>query len=394
METQCEFQSSTEAAACIERVLRSALRQRPEDALRLDSRRAGHAFNPEALHVTEVTGECPRRAVLRLTYPDKTDWSPDESQHWAHTGMLYEEWVRGVLRKSYPRKFTSNLPVPFTPPVKRLGVQGYYDLYSKDLGLVLDVKSRSVALRASGGAPLAKDCRQVAAYASFLSRRDGRKVHAALVYTYREDLSLVDVFPVEYDVDQTIYEFYAKAQSMRLAVDTRTPYDIPDGFTGEHFPCQWAQRDGGMKQCEAYPLCWKAKGTIQPRLIPPPEHVVLMLQEYAHHHEEQQRLEKEASQHDAQKKAIFAHLKPVFEELGARKESAAGHSYELAAPDGLAKKVVMYYRKPQMGYDIQGFLKKNPEMIEVMAPWQVESRKGYSYMQLINGRSDVPQPPV
>lgn len=244
-------------AAEVEDMLRGALQEEPAQ-FHLDSRKPQRERDQSALHVTEVVSDCMRAAYFRLSGETPDAAEEEESRHWAHTGTLYEEWVRAVFRARYPGRVRAQVPMPHLPE----GMAGTCDLWWADRHAVLDVKSRSV--NAPPPDPDGAEARQVATYAAHLT--NGEPVHALIVQVPREDLSRLAVYPVRYDRTAVLETVRSRAEYLTQCRSAGTP--PPALATPQAPPCAIGTRTG-VRLCPWWSRCHgEGMGQV---LVPPDE---------------------------------------------------------------------------------------------------------------------------
>lgn len=360
------FTSTAEAAGWVEKFLRDALTRDPQE-LHLDNRRTERTFTEDDIHFTELADSCYRRPVLRLLGAPR-DYGQDEEMHWAHTGMLYEEWVRAVFRREFPGRLKSNREVPQRPA----GTQGYYDLWWADANTVIDVKSRSIHLEA----PLEKDKTQVAMYAASLtnhlrySKRDPNfpPVKALLVYTRREELR-VDVYPVEYDVDTMSQHITQAAATLRTWKQLKQAPPVPTAMDPFKAPCSFRTKNGEW-YCPFYSQCHTA---VAPRVATPAPEAMAAL---VHHHfilsERRKELERQAKEFEKDEKDLKVQMAPFFQEHG-----------NLLRVEDLPKDVRWVVVGPKETYNVAAALEKDPALKDRLEPYK-EQKPGYNYPLYVN----------
>lgn len=283
-----QFEDVFEAAASLESLLKASFAYRPTE-LNFAAPKEQHAFVEDRVHITEITGDCWAKAAYRLRDVAQGVEAQPEQYHWSHEGFLKEEWVRAVLDKAMPGEFQSNQPVPLTPDLEANGVQGYYDLFSERLGLVIDVKSRDISTVGKDGGPSAKDCRQVALYGALLSRAHGKPVHALLAYIPRQDLSQLRVYPVAYDIDLTLERASQTSSTIRAA--SQEDSAIPVEHSRDAYPCSWKGASTTIT-CPYHSRCYLPRE--EEATTPAPADLALLVQKLNTLREERLELERRA----------------------------------------------------------------------------------------------------
>ncbi len=392
------FEDSFQAADWIRQVMAEALTVRPS-ALNLRTSCATEEFRDDHIHVTELVGECLCKAAYRLQEVASGTVVEQDLQHWSHEGFMKEEWVRAVFRRAYPRGFLSSGQVPVPASLKGcFKIQGFYDLFSPKLRVVVDVKSKDLSVCQKGDM-VDKDALQVAAYAAMLSEEKGYPIHACLVYVPRQDISALTVHPVV--VDNGVMLDYLmvsadmimdiKAGGVEAESEARTELD------GEGFPCRWTGRSGPI-QCRHYTRCWSSKKVVEPE-VPTGDMEHLLVE--AH------RLRLAKKEAETKVKAVSEELKQVEDRIKPVMEKS-GTPYALpgvgvvklttvkdqTAPDvDLAmsevpdlKEMLAPYR---VKYDLALAEKCNPRLREVLASYRKVTRKGYSYLTWPREKSDA-----
>ena len=212
-------------------VISEGLKTHPTQSVSLHTQKS-LPFDETKVHVTEAVDECLRKGWFRL-HDTPRDYDDTQDMHWSHTGFLYEEWIRGLLRKRFPRELRSSGRAPVPEPL-----QGFYDLWWPRQSAVIDVKSRSVGAQVS-----VKDSIQVSTYAEAMG------AEGILVLTRREDLSKTSVHPVEnYGVP------LATVQARAAEIETGLLPSKPIHFTPNSAPCAY-----GDKPCPFWTQCWGAR---------------------------------------------------------------------------------------------------------------------------------------
>jgi hypothetical protein len=365
-ETAPQFTDSIQAAKWLEEYLRGVT-TRDVGALDLGGTRTApsRGDHGDAFHVTEVVDDCLRRAIFRLRGTER-DFSDEQSMHWAHTGHLYESWVRAALRLIAPGRIVSNREVVGIPHSV-----GFADLWWKDAWLVIDVKSKAIGSR---GKPIDKDMRQVASYAAHMTKRYGeRPILAVLVYVYREDLSQIDCFPVPYEYESMLSWYEARAAALAQFKSSNDPVPVM-GLTSDTFPCSFETRDG-RKFCAYFSQCWAAVGKTIP--APSAPRFYELEGERERLAEERKALEKKAKELKEVEDQLYNEMKPFFEEHG---ELILG----LPEWEHNVKNIVV---GPQTGYDVKTALAKEPDLAARLEPYKTVS-SGYSYPRTVK-KSEV-----
>lgn len=358
------FENAVQAAAWIEEYLKGVLTRDPDNINLYTRPTASTKFKEGELHVTEVVDPCYLRSIHRLIGTER-DHEESESKHWAHTGLLYEAWVRSALREAFPGRIRSNTLVQGLPT----GVQGYDDLWWKDTWTVIDVKSRSIGAGENG--PSEKDKLQVAVYAAHRAAHYGHPVHAVLVYTYRQDLSKLDAFPVLYNPEVIIAQVRSNAATLQGWVQLQGSAlpPVPPTMDAGKFPCSFQTRDG-LKTCAFYSRCWP-EGPAK-RVFTPPEQVQKLMLEHRSFHQQKQALEAQLKPLEAELKRIKGDLEPVFQ----------AHGPVMKGPAEWRQDLKMLVMPGRVTYDLEFASLKHPELGEMLEPYK-KTGEGFTQLRYV-----------
>lgn len=248
------FNNSVEAAQALEDYFKEVLSNFEYHEIPIVHPGPREPFATDKMHISEIASSCPRLPVLSALMPTEDESQVSSPNGYFISGHLHESYVVGCLSLGHGPELVTQLELDSLPEE----VQSHTDVWWPDRNLVIEVKSIGIAARGSSYYPRESALRQAAAYAHYISKEQGEdaEVHAVVVYTFREDPSIIDVFPVPRHL---YYEMAMRVEEGVSNYRNRTVPPVPSNFRQDRFPCSFRNKDGKVFSCKLFDVCWANK---------------------------------------------------------------------------------------------------------------------------------------
>lgn len=243
-----EFSGSVDAAAALQDYFNAIIRTHSFHDIPVVHPGPREAFATDKMHISDIASSCARLPVLSALVPH----DPDEGQEpngYFISGHLHESFVVGCLNAGHPGEFDTQLELDNIPEE----IQSHTDVYWSNRNLVIEIKSIGISARGTSFYPRDSALRQAAAYSYFIGHKTGETPAAVVVYIFREDPSLIDVFPVP---EHLVLEMAMRVEESVSNYRSRSVPSVPSDFKPDRFPCSFRDRGGKVHACRMYSYCW------------------------------------------------------------------------------------------------------------------------------------------
>jgi len=237
------FTDAPSAALAIEAYLRQVLKETPYSSYKFREVPAKN-FDSSKLHFSEIASECPRKALLSVNTENSF-----KGNGFTLAGEHYEKLVVAALDLYHEGEFDGQASISSIPPE----TQAHVDLIWTNKKVVIEIKSIGIAARKVTTYPLVSHYNQLGGYVGYKEKETGEEWIGILIYIFRENPMLVDVFPLP--------SKYKKESVFRVE-ETVNNYKngyiplIPLHFDPTSFPCSWYSKDNEASLCNHFETCW------------------------------------------------------------------------------------------------------------------------------------------
>lgn len=261
-----EFKTPHQAAAAVEAYFRQVLSSHSFDKL-VFRRSQPNNFDPHKLHFSEIASECPRLAPLSAHFG--AEIKPEPNGYFL-SGHLHETLLVAALEAGHPDEFDFQYSLPNVPE----GTQSHIDALWRPRKTIIEFKSAALGIRDVKEFPKRQHQLQLAGYQAFIEDLTGDEWVGLLVYTFRDNPTLVDVFPLPPHFKGEMLVRIQESIQARRAIQERgieAAPAIPRHFDPERFPCAWYAKGGKTTRCKMWNKCWGDRSIEQPTPLEQPE---------------------------------------------------------------------------------------------------------------------------